>query len=53
MISECDGEKGDYINTVVLREKRSNDNEIKYRIILNMKTLNKNYVEKTHHKWNP
>ena len=43
-------EKGDYINTVFLREKRSNDNEIKYRIILNMKTLNKKYVEKTHHK---
>ena len=50
VISECAVEKGDYINTVFLREKRSNDNEIKYRIILNMKTLNKNYVEKTHHK---
>ena len=51
MISECSLEEGDYINNVFLREKRSNKNEAtKYRIILNMKALNKNYVEKTHHK---
>ena len=54
VISECAVEKGDYINTVFLREKRSNDNEIKYRIILNMKTLNKkNMWRKLITKWNP
>ena len=51
VIEECSLEQGDYINTVFLREKKTAKHEQpKYRIILNMKTLNKLFVEKVHHK---
>ena len=51
VISKCTLEEGDYLNNVFLREKRGKLGEApKYRIILNMKTLNKNFVEKVHHK---
>ena len=51
VISECSLEKGDYLNNVFLREKRGKMGEApKYRIILNTKSLNKNFVEKIHHK---
>ena len=43
--------RGDYMNNVFLREKRdSSPNDRKYRLILNMKKLNKQFVELIHHK---
>ena len=51
VISECQKEDGDFINNIFLREKRDStlDNP-KFRVILNMKPLNKQYVELIHHK---
>ena len=53
IIEPCNLETGDYVNTVFLREKSDStvDNP-KFRLILNMKRLNKNYVELIHHKIN-
>ena len=48
VIKKCKIEKGDFINNVFLVQK--NTEEIKYRCILNMKTLNKEYIELTHFK---
>ena len=46
IIKPCKFEKGDYLNTVFLREKRdSTPAKPIYRMILNMKKLNKGYVE--------
>ena len=50
VITKCDFEPGDYMNTVFLREKRNTGGETKYRMILNMKKLNKEHVELIHHK---
>ena len=51
VIEECDTEEGEFLNTVFLREKKRIPGEpVKYRFILNMKTLNKKFVEKIHHK---
>ena len=51
VIEECSFSQGDYMNTVFLREKKlNNTNERKFRIILNMKILNKDFVKKEHHK---
>ena len=51
VIAPCSKEEGDYINTVFLREKKdSTPTEPKYRMILNMKQLNKSYVDLLHHK---
>ena len=51
VISKCISEKGEFINTVFLREKKDSTPESpKFRMILNMKELNKNYVEYTKHK---
>ena len=40
------------MNTVFLRDKKSADGSVKYRMILNMKKLNKEFVELIHHKIN-
>ena len=51
VITKCTLEEGDYLNNVFLREKKgSNGETTKYRIILNMKSLNKQFVEKIKHK---
>lgn len=51
VIQKCSFDRGDYLNTVFLREKKSTDDGVvKYRIILNMKKLNKENVELIHHK---
>ena len=51
VIEESFPEEGEFLNTVFLREKKPIPGEpLKYRFILNMKTLNKNFVEKIHHK---
>ena len=52
VIEKCSFEPGDYMNTVFLREKKSAEGERKYRMILNMKKLNKDFVELIHHKIN-
>ena len=49
VIEKCKFHEGDYMNNVFLVEKRSIDS-IKYRCILNMKTLNKEHIEFTHFK---
>ena len=51
IIKPCKFEKGDYLNTVFLREKKDSTPEKPiYRMILNMKKLNKGYIELIHHK---
>ena len=51
MIEICSFEQGDFMNSVFLREKRdSSPDNPKFRMILNMKTLNKQFVELIHHK---
>ena len=52
VIEECTTfEEGEYMNSVFLVEKRDSVPESpKYRLILNMKALNKNFVEMIHHK---
>ena len=51
IIEPCDFNNGDYLNTVFLRKKKDSTIENpKYRMILNMKALNKSYVELIHHK---
>ena len=53
VIEPCNLETGDYVNTVFLREKsESTVEKPKFRMILNMKRLNKNYVQLIHHKIN-
>lgn len=53
VIAPCSIEENDFINTVFLREKKdSTPDNPKYRMILNMKPLNKQYVKLTHHKIN-
>ena len=51
VIEECDFQEGDYLNTVFLRKKKEVPGEPqKFRFILNMKKLNKQFVEKIKHK---
>ena len=50
VIQKCDFKEGDFLNNVFLREKKRVGGELKYRMILNMKTLNKEHVELIHHK---
>ena len=51
VIEESVFEEGDFMNTVFLREKRdSTPSNRKFRMILNMKNLNKQFVELIHHK---
>ena len=52
VIEKCVFTHGDYMNQVFLREKKSTDAETKFRMILNMKPLNKTFVEGIHHKMN-
>ena len=53
VIQKCGYEAGDYLNSVFLREKRdSTEENPKFRIILNMKELNKQHVTRTKHKMN-
>ena len=49
VIERCEREPGDYVNQVFLREKKSTEGK-KYRIILNMKKLNKDFIESIKHK---
>jgi len=49
VIEKCNFEHGDFMNNVFLVEKRSAE-AVKYRCILNMKTLNKEFIEFTHFK---
>ena len=44
VIEKCDFNEGDYMNTVFLRDKKSADGSVKYRMILNMIRLNKNLL---------
>ena len=48
VIERCQVKEGDFMNNVFLVQK--NTDEKKYRCILNMKPLNKDYVELTHFK---
>ena len=51
IIEPCEFEEGDYLNTVFLVHKRESTPENpSFRLILNMKSLNKKYVRFTHHK---
>ncbi len=51
VIAVCSPEQGEYINTVFLREKgNSTPENPRYRMILNMKDLNKDFVTYTRHK---
>ena len=52
VIEKCVFTHGDYMNQVFLREKKSTNGETKFRMILNMKPLNKTFVEGIHHKMN-
>ena len=51
IIEPCTFNDGDFMNTVFLVEKgNSTPENPSFRLILNMKLLNKNYVELIHHK---
>ena len=51
VIEETSFIEGDYMNSVFLVPKKdSTPEDPKFRLILNMKTLNKNFVKLTHHK---
>lgn len=51
VIEKCTFNDGDYMNNIFLREKKSGlEEEKKYRPILNLKSLNKNFVELVHFK---